>query len=152
MEKLKEKIRKEVELLAKHEEAVGFLYERFSYQFPKEKLWVGLMHDEAAHAKIIRGLFEELESGKIVASPNVFPAKELARSTAKLQKIAKNVKGFHLDGALKLAYKIEADIIESGYFKMFYPVSAEFKQVFSYLDKAANLHSKKVLKEIRLNQ
>jgi hypothetical protein len=142
------KVKDLIELLALHEEAVAFLYDRFSYQFPKTTLWVKLTKDERAHAKIIRGLAADLDFKTLSANPKVFQPSEIEKSIQRLEKLAASTKKYDLEQAFTLAYKLESNLVEHHFFKVFYSYSNEFEKVFTYLEKATAIHADKIRREL----
>jgi rubrerythrin len=133
-----------IKRLIRIEEAMAFLYEKYSLRFPKFELWKNLMNDEISHADTLKKLLKITDFEKISVDPRAISESETKETLHGIERVIKSSKKVSITQALAMAYKLECTISEQAPFKVFYTKDPEFKKVFAYLGKATSVHSQKV--------
>jgi rubrerythrin len=143
----------ELETLARHEEAVGELYDTYAEVFPqRNNFWKQLAIEERGHATWLRNMYPHVEDNSVTFDEGRFNVKALETSIRYLKKWALEARDIELINALSIAMDIEGGIIERNYFKVFDSDNEDLKQVFNSLVEACKQHKKRVsdaLDEVR---
>ena len=136
-----------IELLAKHEEAIGRLYEEYAARFPEQHaFWLKLSEEEYEHAEWIRTLDPEIKDYSLSLSEDRFKAGTLERSLAWVTfQTGRAQKGdLSVDEALTVALDVENSLIENKCFEVFEHDPPKFKKVLRELASATENHRKRV--------
>lgn len=132
-------------ILAEHEEALAALYAAFSVCLPEMKtLWDQLVHEEHAHAEVLRMLRARLESGGAHLNTRKF---NIAAVQTSLDFIARHIATILSEGttplyALSLALNLEYALIEKEFFCVCESDSTEMKDDFQSLRDHITGHQK----------
>jgi len=114
--------RKTIELLAKHEEAIGRLYAEYANRFSRHHaLWVQLSEEEYQHAESLRTLDPAIKDGSLAFARDRFNPRVIDKSLAWLTfQTGKAEKGdLSLDEAMIVAMDVENTLIENKCFEVF---------------------------------
>ena len=145
----------DLELLARHEEKIGELYDIYADLFQEHKaFWSALARDERSHAGSVRSLSSKVLNGSLDLGERRFTSKALESSLEYIRTwIDEASRGaVSLLKALAVANDIETALIEKDFYKVFDTDNEELKDVFSMLVKASVEHRNKVknlLTEVR---
>lgn len=137
-----------IEMLAKNEEAVAWLYSAYADRFPGYKdFWSGLAVEEIDHADELRKLCEIAGRGSLYIKEGRFNTTAIGNFSSYLERESEpdRVKASSLVNALSVALSIEESMIEHKFFDVFEADSAELKHV---LLKLAN-ETKRHLEQLR---
>ena len=146
---LKQKQVEVIEILAKHEEAAGQLYEEYAQRFPDYKdFWSTLTGDEMEHAVWIRGLHSQIEEGSVYFKEGRFKMEAIKNSLDYLKgRLTEAQKEeISLIKALSIARDIEKALIEKKFFEVFEGDSVELKEVLLNLEAATKEHMDRIEK------
>jgi rubrerythrin len=138
---------KVIELLARHEEAVGRLYAAYADRFPAQRaLWSKLSDEESQHAEWIRGLDPVIKEKAMTFRKDRFKADAIDKSMAwvTFQTGKAQSKDVPLDEALTVAMDLENGMIENKWFEVFSDDPPEFKTILRSLAKATETHRTRV--------
>jgi hypothetical protein len=125
-----------LELLAVNEETVGRLYSAYAERFPEmSDFWLRLSEEERSHAQLIRGLREQVASGKLIADQRRFRAAAIHTSIDHIRgEIAAAQQAYMQPiNALSVANALEQSLMESRAFQIFEADPAELKMVLQRL-------------------
>ena len=142
MESIKDRERI-IELLAKHEEAIGRLYAEYADKFPEQHaIWVKLSEEEHQHAEWLRGLDPAIKKGSVAFGTNRFDTDGIDRSISWVTfQTGKAERGdISMDEALMVAMDLENTLIENKCFEVFEEDPPEFKRVLRLLADATEKH------------
>jgi hypothetical protein len=141
-----------VEMLAKHEEAIGELYSEYAKKFGSlAQFWEKLADEEEQHAYWIRRLDRRiLEEDCGYIDTQKFSTKMVDESLERIKKKLEEAKNgeVELKDALKFAMSVEESIIESKYFEVFVGDIAEIKQVQYCLEEVTREHRERIAKAL----
>jgi hypothetical protein len=135
--------RKIIELLAKHEEAIGRLYAEYANRFPRHHaLWVQLSEEEYQHAEWLRTLDPAIKDGSLSFAADRFDAKVIDKSlTWVIFQTGRAEKGeLTQDEAVAVAMEVESTIIENKCFEVFEKDPPEFRKVLRLLSSSTENH------------
>jgi hypothetical protein len=134
---------KVIELLAKHEEAIGRLYAEYADKFPEQHaIWVKLSDEEHQHAEWLRGLDPAIKKGSVTFGKGRFDVDSIDKSLAWVTfQTGKAERGdISMDEALMVAMDLENALIENKCFEVFEEDPPEFKKVLRLLADATEKH------------
>jgi hypothetical protein len=132
-----------VEALAKHEEAISALYSAYGGQYPQvADLWKTLAREEFGHAKLLRGLLDEVDDLTTFIAARRFDREEIMADTRKIRNLADVTPhaGFPLQEAFRSAVKIEESLIETAVFEPSPDDSPEVGAVVATLHEQTERH------------
>lgn len=138
---------KTIELLAKHEEALGRLYEEYAGRFPEQHaFWLQLSEEEYQHAEWIRTLDPEVKDYSLSLSEDRFSPSLIEESLAWVTfQTGRAQKGdLSMDEALTMALDVENSLIDNKCFEVFEQDPPEFKRVLRALASATESHRQRV--------
>jgi hypothetical protein len=136
-----------VENLARHEEAIGRLYDQYAKKFPQSAVfWNKISQEENEHAHWLRRLNTRVRDGSGHVNPDRFRPKEILASMANIEKLIDKATNSDLASveALQQALKIEQSMLENKYFEVFGEDSPEIKQVLIFLAEATRTHCSRI--------
>lgn len=128
----------DIELLIKHEKAIGRLFETYAIKFPDHKqFWATLAWEEQDHAKNIRKLAQLIKKRHVRFDSEKFKPIAIKTSIEYIEKeiTRANKEDISLKTALSVAINIEKAIIDGEIFDAFKGYSTEAK---SFLRKCAS--------------
>lgn len=140
-----------IELLAKHEEAIGNLYRVYGEKFEEHReFWQRLSDEEMQHAEWIRRLNNRIQDGSGRLREDKLDAERVSKSLKHIDELLEKAedKNFSSKEALAQAQAIEQSILESKYFDVFEGDIAEITQVVYYLEHATKDHCERVRKAL----
>jgi len=108
-----------MEMLQKHESALGHLYEVYGNKLPRhEAFWDDLVVQERSHAFMIQTLRAMIEGGSLVYEYRPFKKEEIKASMQKLSRFMDYALRNDIDmkEALETAMSMEKGMIEDGLF------------------------------------
>jgi rubrerythrin len=145
----------QLEMMARHEEAVGELYTAYADRFPKHKdFWTRLAGEEKGHAAWIRKLFPKAEEGIILFDDTRFNVKAIDTSLMYIEHWVREARSepIELTKGLSIALDIENSLIEKDYFKVYGTDDDEMRRVFDALVQGTREHRARIrslLDEVR---
>jgi rubrerythrin len=145
----------ELEMLARHEEAIGGLYKAYAERFQEHKdFWTRLAGEERGHASWIRRLFPKAEEGIITFDDARFNTKAIDTSLMYIEHWVHEAQNEPVEivKALSVALDIESSLIEKNYFKVFESDNKEMKHVLNGLAQGCREHRDRIqqlLTEVR---
>src|SRR4030042_6866316 len=107
-----------LELMAKHEEAIGQLYAKYALLLKDSNFWNQISNDEYEHASWIRKLAQKIDDKTVFFDEERFDDQAITSDIEFLSTKTKTVSKIDLKQALEDAIRIESDLIEKGYFKV----------------------------------
>lgn len=137
----------ELQLLAKHEETIGLLYEAYAKRFPEHaQFWTSIANDEKSHAAWIWKLCQKAEDGSIRFDGNRFNSKAIETSLKYIRSWIQEAETQSMDliKAISIALDIENGLLEKKYYEVFEADLPEVKQVFIALSKASEGHKQRI--------
>ena len=135
--------------LADHEKALSRLYKKFSERFPRTRdLWIELSKDEEMHGQWIGKMKSLYQQGKLQINPNRITMVSVRTSIQFIEgQIKKTESGEITEAkALAIASNLESAMIDERYFRMFSFTDARFAKVNEKLEKATEMHKRKLEK------
>jgi rubrerythrin len=132
-----------IELLVKHEEAIGKLYEACATKFPEFKtFWSTLAYEETDHAKKIRELIEERKLGHVTFDSTKYDVKSIETSLNYVAQQLKKVETgeISLITAFSIALDIEKAIIDGKVFEAFKGQTQKTRELIRDLAKSVTDH------------
>lgn len=139
--------RKILDLLARHEEAVGRLYAVYAKLFPTQaEFWKQFSEEEFRHASWIRQLDLLVAKGRIGFDAGRYRTKALQTSLAFVEMQAENVQDEAITqvAALSMALSLENGLIEKGFFEVFENDSPQFSELLQKLSEATKDHRERM--------
>lgn len=139
-----------INLLAKHEEAVGELYKAYAKRFPQyDTFWSGLVGEEMKHSALIRDLGTRIGDGSVYFNPDRFRSKPIEVSLDFLIDEMNKAKNVSMQYAYSMALQIEEAMIEKKFFEVFEGDSVEVKHTLRSLAQDTEQHIEQI-KEAKL--
>jgi len=138
---------KGLELLARHEEAIGELYFEYSKRFPEQKdFWLRLSREERKNAEQIRSLYPKVGDGTIRIGPDRFKAPVIEDAIKRIRTWTTDARSVDPDmgDALSNALTIEVALIDRNY-RLEESDSQEMKSTFTALIECSRMHRRKVV-------
>ncbi|MHC4062523.1 MAG: hypothetical protein ACYSUC_01720 [Planctomycetota bacterium] len=136
-----------VEMLAKHEEAIGQLYKAYSERYTDHRdFWLGLSDDESQHARWINELHSKVEDGSVHFKQDRFQIPAIRHSLNYVEKMLfKSIEAdFELIEAFSTAWYIEDALLENKFFEVFETDSADLKETLRKLSEATAEHRQRI--------
>ncbi|MHC4500405.1 MAG: hypothetical protein ACYS9T_05325 [Planctomycetota bacterium] len=136
-----------IEMLAKHEEAVGQLYKAYAEKYTDHRdFWLGLSGDENQHALWINELYSKVEDGSVHFKQDRFQMPAIQHSLNYVQKmlLKSQEPDFELTEALSTAWYIEDALLEKKFFDVFETDSADLKETLRKLSEATTEHRQRI--------
>jgi rubrerythrin len=137
----------ELELMARHEEAIAELYETYAEKFPDYKeFWERLAKEEASHANWIRDLHAKVENGAISFGHGRFNIKAIDRSLSYVKQWTTDAEGGWVEPlqAMSIAHDLENALIEKNYLDVREADTEEMKKLVSKLREATGEHRNRI--------
>ena len=138
----------ELETLARHEEAIGHLYNVYARKFPEhENFWLKLSNEERNHAFWIRRIYPEVEDGLISFEEGRFKIRPIEISLRYVERLAIEAEAtasLEMLQALSIALDIENGLIEKDYLDVYDTDNDEIQIVFNALREASRKHRKRI--------
>jgi len=144
-----------IENLAKHEQAIGRLYDQYAKKFSASaEFWNKISQEEKQHAHWLRRLKTRIKDGSGHINKDRFRVDEVLASLAQIEKLIDQAadSGLTIDEALQQALTIEQSMIENKYFEVFAEDSPEIKQVLIFLADATRSHCSRISDALSNNQ
>lgn len=150
-----DRIRAIVDLLARHEETIGRLYDDFAAAFPGSRsFWEELAREERDHAKWIRRLRDETAAGRVRLDPAALdPA--AARGAVDYVNglvIRHSLAPFDEDHAVAAALKIESAIVERRMMAPYEGISPAFARAVEAMGERSREHAGRIALFFRLRR
>ena len=142
-------VEKLVELLAKHEEIIGELYEQYEKRFPNFPLWKKLVRDEKHHAQWIRSFLHQTNFSGLSINLKIFSEKQIQHSIDHIKGQIKRAHQDSLYGAINNAHRIETMVVENRVLHVFVSKNERVVKKISSLQKATEHHADLVYQELR---
>ena len=140
-----------MELMAKHEEILGQLYDAYGTQLPDHyEFWKRFRDEEEIHAQWIRDFIKEVKDGKAEIDPRRFPAKAITNSI----KYIGTLKSEAMQGAmtfedqLEVALVMERGLLKDKYFEVIETDGPHLKILLDKLRIATDVHSDRIFEEL----
>lgn len=140
---LKESQINTIEMLARHEEAIGTLYETYADKFADyQGFFSHMAREELEHAQWIRRLHAEIEKNALSFKEGRFDIAKLHRSLDYIQAQAEDLYrgNVSLRDALSVALKIEKSIIEEKFFMFVDGDTEAFRRILLYISNGTKDH------------
>jgi rubrerythrin len=137
----------EIEMMAKHEEAIGRLYDVYAQKLPDyEKFWLTLAEEERTHASWIRQLSESVEEGDLTFNEGRFNLQAIETSLRYLEDWTRQAgtASMTMLKALAIAADIENALIDRKFFEIYEADSEYLQAVLKALEEAAREHRDRV--------
>ena len=141
----------ELELLARHEEAIGELYGAYARRFPAYKeFWEKLEQEEIGHASWIRQLYPKVDEGVVAFDDGRFNVKAIEVSLKYVAQWTEQAERGFVEpvNALSIAHELENSLIEKKHLDWFETDNADIKGVISRLHEATSEHRKRIADEL----
>lgn len=138
-----------LDTLADHEKALSRLYKKFSERFHRTRdLWVELSKDEEMHGQWIQKMRSLYQQGKLQINPNRITMVSVRTSIQFIEEQIEKVETGEVTEAkaLATASNLESAMIDERYFRMFSFTDARFDKVNEKLEKATEMHKRKLEK------
>ncbi|MBN1509376.1 MAG: hypothetical protein JW955_21195 [Sedimentisphaerales bacterium] len=138
---------REVDVLKKHERAIGRLYAAYARRFPKDSdFWLSLSEEEEQHARWIESLQARLEQepgGRVVKR---FPIAAIHHSIRYIDELIDGTNRVDLTPikALSSALDVERALLENRYFEVFESDSPEVQHLLTSLAQGTKAHIEKI--------
>jgi len=136
-------------LMAAHESALAELYRAYATLFSdQQSFWRELADDEVRHARWVAGFADEVKAGAVYVKPGRFSSASILASLDQVRervKEAENGEPSLLD-ALRIAVKLENDLIEGHYFEIFDDDAPGMKDLLRKLQAQTLSHRTRVTK------
>lgn len=139
---------KGLELLARHEEAIGELYLEYSKRFPDHKeFWLRLYREEKKHAELVRELFPKVLDGTVKIAPDRVKPEAIEGSIKRVRGWTLSARAVDPDlgDALGNAQTIENSLIEKSYYRLNDDDGDDIKKTFTALVEGSREHRRKVV-------
>lgn len=143
-----DKLKKAIELLARHEEVIGKLYSKYAKLLPEKPFWRRLAKDEGLHAQWFRLLLKNINDNVLELDQSYNP-EAIWQSIERLKVLCSESKNHSLTKALNLTYQIENMMIENDFLADFSIQGPEEKRILRRLLKATEKHRELVKKKIK---
>jgi rubrerythrin len=141
----------ELEMLAKHEEAIGDLYDAYATAFPDQgDFWSTLANEERGHAAWIRMMYSKVEDGVIEIGEGRFNAKAIETSLGYVKRWITDAQhsAVDLQTALSIALDIENALIERSFYKVYDTDNETLRQVFNALVEGCRQHRARIVESL----
>lgn len=144
-----------VELLARHEETIGKLYDDFARAYPGSRdFWAELAKEERAHAAWIRRLRREEIDGRVRIDAS---ALDPAAAQRAVDEVNDRILSFHVEPfdepfAAAVALKIESSIVERRMMAPYIGISAAFRRAVELMAERSAEHAGKIALYYRLSR
>lgn len=139
---------RQLEMLARHEEAVGELYHAYQERFPEySEFWHRLAEEERGHAGWIRRLLDLADRNEITFDEDRFNLKAIESSIEYIEHWRDEARNRPMEiiNALAIALDIENALIEKGYYRVFESDNIELRVVFDGLVEASKKHRQRII-------
>lgn len=137
----------ELELMARHEEAIGMLYEAYANRFPEyADFWLTLKGEEVGHAMVIRRLFPRVDEGFIRFNDTRFNTKAIETSLKFVRSWTVDAEEGKVEmlNALSIALDLENGLIEKKFLDVFEADDEDLKRVFRSLKEGTKDHKQRI--------
>ena len=141
--------KKVLDLLVRHEELIGALYETYAAKVPEmAEFWTGIAREEEAHARWIRKIDTLIERGKVTFDSSRFNVAVLKASLEFVEAKLAEARGEEVvpSRAFAIGHSLENGLIEKDFFKVFTGDSPQFQEVLNKLAEATKEHGKRMQK------
>jgi rubrerythrin len=140
-----------VDLLAYQEYKLALLYNEFAHQFPEAaELWENMKVDELEHQKLVRGLNQYVEAGKLYFNAMILKTSKLENHIESLEKLIERAKDegeFSLQEAVELAINLEQSMLDQNFFTFYSGDSEILNKTLDLLTRDTQEHYNMLLEE-----
>jgi len=137
----------EIELVAKHEETLGRLYDTYSSIFPEHReFWVGIADEENGHAAWVRGFKSRCMEGSCTVKEGRFRVKAIESSMNFMNRQMQAA----LNGSVNIlmaaatASDIEHALLDKNFFEVYKTDDEDLKKTLDFLRIETEKHARKV--------
>jgi len=137
----------EIELVAKHEETLGRLYDTYSSIFPEHReFWIGIADEESGHAAWVRGFRSRCMEGSCKVKEGRFRIKAIESSMNFMNKQMQAA----LSGSVNIltaaatASDIEHALLDKDFFEVYDTDDEDLKNTLDFLRLETEKHARKV--------
>jgi rubrerythrin len=137
----------ELELMARHEEAIGELYAAYARRFPEhQEFWLKLKNEEIGHAGIIRKLFPKIDDGFIRFDDKRFNVKAIETSLKYINTWTSDADNGTVEmlNALAIALDLENGMIEKKFLDVFEADADDLKIAIKALSDGTREHKQRI--------
>lgn len=136
-----------IEMLIRHEEAIGQLYKAYAERYTNYRdFWLGLCDEEAQHAGWINELHSKVADGSVHFNRDRFQISAIQHSLNYVQKMVlkSGEPDFELIEAFSTAWYIEDALLENRFFEVFETDSADLRETLRKLGEATEQHRQRI--------
>lgn len=142
-----------LELMAQNEEILSELYMEYAKRYPEYKqFWIDIANDELVHAKWIRELSSQINSGNVSLSLGRFNAKmvfDFAKHGKDSLEKVRNSEPEPILRVMQISLAIEKSFLEKDFFRVAETDALAVKETLYNLAKATEVHIAKIENEIK---